>query len=111
MAQVISRNLKQIGVDAKLNVKDWSQINTALFGGTFTGNIAWSQAGVTPFEYYASAMSAKIYSAFSSDTQRRARIRTMNSGLPKSVRSGYYEPTIGEHGGCPIVHGRIHPTN
>ncbi|MGO4595163.1 ABC transporter substrate-binding protein [Leifsonia sp. 2TAF2] len=59
VAQVISRNLKQIGVDAKLNVKDWSQINTALFGGTFTGNIAWSQAGVTPFEYYRSAMSCQ----------------------------------------------------
>jgi peptide/nickel transport system substrate-binding protein len=57
VAQVISDDLAKVGISAKLKVQDWSQINQALFGGTFTGNIAWSQAGITPYDYYRSAMS------------------------------------------------------
>ena len=59
VAQVISDNMKELGIDAPLKVQDWSQINQALFGGTFQGNIAWSAAGVSPFEYYRSAMSCR----------------------------------------------------
>lgn len=59
VAQVISDNMKELGISAPLKVQDWSQINQALFGGTFQGNIAWSGAGVTPFEYYRSAMSCR----------------------------------------------------
>ena len=59
VAQVVSDDMKKVGVTAKLKVQDWSQINQALFGGTFQGNIAWSQQGVTPYEFYRSAMSCK----------------------------------------------------
>lgn len=59
VAQVISDNMKELGIDAPLKVQDWSQINQALFGGTFQGNIAWSASGLTPFEYYRSAMSCR----------------------------------------------------
>ncbi|CAH0170288.1 ABC transporter substrate-binding protein [Microbacterium foliorum] len=59
VAQVISDNMTELGISAPLKVQDWSQINQALFGGTFQGNIAWSGAGVTPFEYYRSAMSCR----------------------------------------------------
>lgn len=59
VAQVISDDMKELGIDAPLKVQDWSQITQALFGGTFQGNIAWSATGVTPFEYYRSAMSCR----------------------------------------------------
>lgn len=59
VAQVISDNMKELGIDAPLKVQDWSQINQALFGGTFQGNIAWSASGLTPYEYYRSAMSCR----------------------------------------------------
>jgi peptide/nickel transport system substrate-binding protein len=59
VAQVISDDMKALGIAAPLKVQDWSQINQALFGGTFQGNIAWSAAGLTPFEYYRSAMSCR----------------------------------------------------
>jgi peptide/nickel transport system substrate-binding protein len=59
VAQVISDNMKALGINAPLKVQDWSQINQALFGGTFQGNIAWSASGLTPFEYYRSAMSCR----------------------------------------------------
>ncbi|SDO99086.1 peptide/nickel transport system substrate-binding protein [Microbacterium sp. ru370.1] len=59
VAQVISDDMKDLGISAPLRVQDWSQINQELFGGTYTGNIAWSAAGVTPYEFYRSQMSCK----------------------------------------------------
>ncbi|MBO3662809.1 ABC transporter substrate-binding protein [Microbacterium stercoris] len=59
VAQVISDGMKELGIDAPLRVQDWSQINQELFGGTYTGNIAWGQSGVTPYEFYRGAMSCK----------------------------------------------------
>jgi peptide/nickel transport system substrate-binding protein len=57
--QVVSKNLEDVGISAPLNVKDWSQINEAMFNGTFTGNIEWSGSGVTPYEYYRFVMSCE----------------------------------------------------
>ncbi|PPG86543.1 ABC transporter substrate-binding protein [Rathayibacter rathayi] len=59
VAQVISDDMKALGIDAPLKVQDWSQINQALFGGTFQGNIAWSQTGLTPYEYYRGMLSCR----------------------------------------------------
>jgi len=54
--QIISRQLKAVGITATPKVQDWSQINQALFNGEFQGNIAWSNGGITPYEFYRGQM-------------------------------------------------------
>lgn len=59
VAQIVSKNLAQIGVNATVQGQDWSQVAASYASGEFTGGIAWSENAATPYDYYRGTMSCE----------------------------------------------------
>lgn len=59
VSQVISTNLKEIGIDANVRTGDWPQINEMLQQGNWESAILWSDLGATPYQYYRGQMSTR----------------------------------------------------
>nr|ACL11836.1 putative extracellular solute-binding protein [Arthrobacter globiformis] len=55
--KVVSEGLQAVGIDATLDVADWSQIDQKVFLGEFDAAIRGGVTGLTPYEYYRSVMS------------------------------------------------------
>lgn len=58
-AQIISKNLRSIGIDARLRTYDFGAWFSQLQRGEFQGAIAWSTDTVEPYEFYRWLMSEK----------------------------------------------------
>jgi len=58
-AQVIVRNLQDVGIDAKLKSYDFSAWFERLTRGEFDLSLAWSQESPTPYAFYQGLMSAR----------------------------------------------------
>jgi peptide/nickel transport system substrate-binding protein len=58
-AQIISRNLQAIGIEARLRTYDYGAWFSQLQRGEFQGAISWSTDTVEPYEFYRFLMSQK----------------------------------------------------
>ncbi|XXY45069.1 ABC transporter substrate-binding protein [Sorangium sp. So ce269] len=58
--QIITQNLKQLGVDASLKAYDFSAFFEALQKGTFDMSMGWTTVEPTPYNYYRELMSAEL---------------------------------------------------
>ncbi len=54
---IISQNLKAVGIDASVKTYDFSAWFDRVQKGDFSATIGWSSGGVTPFNYYRGQMS------------------------------------------------------
>ena len=59
-AQIISRNLKDIGINASVRVYDFGAWFSKLQTGDFDLAIAWAEKGNTPYNLYRGLMSQKL---------------------------------------------------
>ena len=59
VANIISQNLADVGVNAKVNSPDWSAVVASYEDGSFDTGIVWSNAAPTPYQYYRGVMSTE----------------------------------------------------
>ncbi|MFB0833645.1 ABC transporter substrate-binding protein [Arthrobacter halodurans] len=60
VAQIISKNMEELGVKVEVNSPDWSQVVSGYTDGSFDSGIVWSNAGATPVEFYRGVMSEEV---------------------------------------------------
>jgi peptide/nickel transport system substrate-binding protein len=59
VANIISQNLAEIGVKAKVSSPDWSAVVAGYEDGSFDSGIVWSNNAPTPYQFYSGVMSTK----------------------------------------------------
>jgi peptide/nickel transport system substrate-binding protein len=59
VANIISQNLADVGVKAKVNSPDWSAVVASYEDGSFDTGIVWSNAAPTPYQFYRGVMSTE----------------------------------------------------
>jgi len=57
--QVISQNLKQVGIDVSVKGQDWGAVIDQMQKGQFEMAHAWSSQGPTPYDFFRGAMSSQ----------------------------------------------------
>lgn len=58
-SQVITENLKAVGIDASVQAQDWSAVIDEAQRGDFDMAHMWSSEGATPYNFYRGAMSTE----------------------------------------------------
>jgi peptide/nickel transport system substrate-binding protein len=59
VANIISQNLADVGVNAKVSSPDWSAVVASYEDGSFDTGIVWSNAAPTPYQFYRGVMSTE----------------------------------------------------
>ena len=59
VANIISQNLADVGVKAKVNSPDWSAVVAGYEDGSFDTGIVWSNMAPTPYQFYRGVMSTE----------------------------------------------------
>lgn len=59
VANIISQNLAEIGVQATVDSPDWSAVSAKYEDGSFDSGIVWSNNAATPYQYYRGVMSTE----------------------------------------------------
>ena len=59
VANIISQNLADVGVDATVNSPDWSAVVASYEDGSFDTGIVWSNTAPTPYQFYRGVMSTE----------------------------------------------------
>jgi peptide/nickel transport system substrate-binding protein len=57
VAEIISQNLAEIGVEASVDSPDWSAVVAGYEDGSFDTGIVWSNNAPTPYQFYRGVMS------------------------------------------------------
>ncbi|MFC8798056.1 ABC transporter substrate-binding protein [Promicromonospora sp. NPDC057138] len=57
VAEIISQNLAEIGVEASVDSPDWSAVVAGYEDGSFDSGIVWSNNAPTPYQFYRGVMS------------------------------------------------------
>jgi peptide/nickel transport system substrate-binding protein len=57
VANIISQNLEDVGVEATVNAPDWSAVVAGYEDGSFDSGIVWSNGAPTPYQFYRGVMS------------------------------------------------------
>jgi peptide/nickel transport system substrate-binding protein len=68
VANIISQNLAEVGVAAKVNSPDWSAVVASYEDGSFDTGIVWSNSAPTPYQYYRGVMSTETVMAVGEQT-------------------------------------------
>ncbi len=117
--QIISTNLKAIGIDAKVNAISFSSYFSALQTGTFDMAISWTNPGPTPFFLYNSMLnstnSAAIGKQASSNWERWINpatdkllaqyATTADSSLQQQALNGLQQIMVEQLPSIPLVYG------
>lgn len=59
VANIISQNLQEIGVEAKVDAPDWSTVSASYDDGTFDSGIVWANNAPSPYQYFRGMMSTE----------------------------------------------------
>ncbi|PUB25990.1 peptide/nickel transport system substrate-binding protein [Promicromonospora sp. AC04] len=59
VAEIISQNLAEIGVEATVDSPDWSAVVAGYEEGSFDSGIVWSNNAPTPYQFYRGTMSTE----------------------------------------------------
>jgi peptide/nickel transport system substrate-binding protein len=59
VANIISQNLADVGVEATVKSPDWSAVVASYEDGSFDSGIVWSNTAPTPYQFYSGVMSTK----------------------------------------------------
>ena len=59
VANIISQNLGDVGVKAKVSSPDWSAVVASYEDGSFETGIVWSNVAPTPYQFYRGVMSTE----------------------------------------------------
>jgi peptide/nickel transport system substrate-binding protein len=59
VANIISQNAAEVGVQVTVNSPDWSAVVASYEDGSFDSGIVWSNIAPTPYQYYRGAMSTE----------------------------------------------------
>ncbi len=117
--QIISTNLKAIGIDAKVNAISFSSYFSALQTGTFDMAISWTNPGPTPFFLYNSMLnstnSAAIGKQASSNWERWINpatdkllvqyATTADASLQQQALNGLQQIMVEQLPSIPLVYG------
>jgi peptide/nickel transport system substrate-binding protein len=57
VANILSQNLDEVGVKAKVKSPDWSAVVASYEDGSFDSGIVWSNNAPTPYQFYSGVMS------------------------------------------------------
>lgn len=57
VAEIISQNLAEIGIEASVDAPDWSAVVAGYEDGSFDSGIVWSNNAPTPYQFYRGVMS------------------------------------------------------
>ena len=88
VANIISQNLADVGVNAKVNSPDWSAVVASYEDGSFDTGIVWSNAAPTPYQYYRGVMSTETVAPVGEQTFQNYH----RFGLRKQTHSSQSSP-------------------
>ncbi|HEY1350141.1 MAG TPA: ABC transporter substrate-binding protein [Ktedonobacteraceae bacterium] len=117
--QIISSNLKAIGIDARVNAISYNAYFSALQMGSFDMGISWTNPGPTPFYLYNSLLNstntAPVGKQASSNWERWANTTTDNllaqyatttdSALQQQALNGLQQIMVEQLPSIPLVYG------
>jgi len=117
--QIISANLKAIGIDAKVNSISFNSYYSALQMGTFDMAISWTNPGPTPFYLYDSLLNSTNSAAVgkqansnwerwmdpTTDKMLAQYATTTDSSLQQQALNGLQQIMVEQLPSIPLVYG------